>query len=89
MRIRIRRPRKDVKASIAGAERARDDANSRLAAARDMIAVQGERARAERATIIAAIRRMREQNHLSQLILDTVEKETGDVPGAGGGRADQ
>ena len=83
--MRLRRRPRDVKASINDAVRAREDAATRLAEARDLIAVQGERARAERVTIIAAIKRMREQNHLSQLILDTVEKETGDGDGKAGG----
>jgi F0F1-type ATP synthase membrane subunit b/b' len=86
--MRVRRRHKEIASSIDAAVRAREDANDRLAAARDMIAVQGERARAERATIITALRRMREQNNLARLILDTVEKETGDDAGAAGRRSD-
>jgi hypothetical protein len=78
-----RRPR-DVKASIEGAVRARDDATTRLAEARDLIAVQRERARAERATIIAALKKMREANNLAGLILDSVERDTGDGDGRAG-----
>jgi len=79
------RRRGDIAASVEAAVRARDDANGRLAAARDMIAVQLERARAERVTIIASIKRMREQDSLARLILDNVEKETGGGGEAGSG----
>ena len=75
-----RRARKDVAASIDAAARARDDANARLAETRDLLAVQNEQARDERHTIIAALRRMREANNLARMILDTVERQTGDGP---------
>jgi hypothetical protein len=76
-----------VTASIEAAVRARADAAGRLAEARDVIAVQSERARSERKTIIAALRQMREANNLSRLIMDTVERDTGasDDAGASGG----
>jgi hypothetical protein len=77
-----RRRHKQIASSIDAAVRARQDANDRLTAARDLIAVQGERARAERATIITALKRMREQDNLARLLLDTVARETG-----GGGEA--
>ena len=88
MKLRRRRPASDVAASIKAATQAREDANTQLAEARDVIAVQGERARHERATIITGLRKMREQNNLARLILDTVEQETGtghDTSAAGGG----
>lgn len=86
MRLLRRRP-SDVKASIEGAVRAREDATTRLAEARDLIAVQRERARAERVTIIASLKKMREANNLSGLILDSVERDTGagDDAGKAGG----
>jgi len=89
MRLRRRTPR-DVKASITEAVRVRDEATARLAAARDMLIMQRERGRAERATVIAAIRRMREANNLSGMILDAVERETreADDSGAAGCRPD-
>lgn len=87
--MRIGKRRKDVAASIEAAQKARDDANRRLADARDVIAVQGERARHEKATIIAAIKKMRESNNLGRLILDTVQREAeaGNEPGAAGDRS--
>ena len=84
MRLRKTR-RQDVAASIDAAAQASEDARQRLAEARDVIAVQKERARAERGTIIAAVRRMREQNNLARLILDGVERDTGNDAGAAGG----
>ena len=83
MRLRRRTP-KDVKESIEAAVTAREEATSRLQETRDLIAVQGERARAERATIIAALKRMRANNNLAALIMDTVEKNTNDAGGGGG-----
>ena len=87
MRLRRRAP-KDVTASIETAAAAREDATKRLQETRDLVAVQGERARAERVTIIAALKRMRANNNLAALIMDTVEKDTNDAGGGGGG-ADQ
>lgn len=87
MKLRRRRPVKDVAASIEAAARASEDATGRLAEMRDLIAVQQERGRQERVTIIASLRRMRENNNLARLILDTVEHETGagdDASSAGG-----
>lgn len=74
------RPRrhKDVKSSIRAATKAAEEAAERLAATQDMLAVQKERARAERITIIAALKRMREANNLARMILDTVEREAGE-----------
>jgi hypothetical protein len=86
MQLRRRAP-KDITASIENAVRAREDAAGRLKETRDLIAVQGERARSERVTIIAAIKKMRETNNLAGLILDDVEKGTGadgDAGTAGG-----
>jgi hypothetical protein len=74
-----------VASSIEAAACARERANEQLAAARDVIAVQGERARHERATIIAGLKKMREQNNLARLIMDTVEREARDDAGAAGG----
>lgn len=79
------RRRKDIAASINAAVNARGDANDRLAAARDLIAVQGERARAERVTVIAALRKMREQNNLARMLLDTMERGADGDAGAAGG----
>lgn len=87
MRLRRRRPAKDVAASIEDAARAREDATGRLEEARDLIAVQRERARYEQATIIAALKRMRENNNLARMIMDTVERDTNDA-GGGSGRTD-
>jgi len=72
-----------VRASIEDAARAREEANLRLVTARDLVAVQRERARAERVTIIAAIRKMRESNNLSGLIFDGLEQEMGAADDAG------
>lgn len=81
--MRLRRHR-DVKSSIGAAVRAKDDANHRLTEARDVIAAQRERARAERATIITALARMRQADNLARMLLDTVERETGEHGEAGG-----
>lgn len=83
MRLRRRAP-KDVVASIKAAAVAREDATSQLQQARDLIAVQNERARAERVTIITALKRMRADNNLARLIMDTVEHETGEGTGETG-----
>jgi hypothetical protein len=82
--VKLRRKRKDIRASIDAAIRARDNANGRLAEARDIIAAQKERARGERATIITALARMRQQNNLARMILDTVERGTGGADEASG-----
>ena len=84
MRLR-RKTARDIASSIDEATRARDDANARLADARDVIAVQRERARHERETIIAGLKKMRQQNNLARLIMDTVEREAGDDSGQAGG----
>ena len=78
------RKAKDIAASLAAAERAREDANARLAELRDATAVQKERSRHERATIIASLQKMRQQNNLARLIMDTVEREAGNDTGAAG-----
>ena len=83
--MRLRKRKRDVIASIDAAAHASSDAQARLAEARDTLAVQRERARGERETIIAAIKRYREQNNLARLILDSVEKETGNDAGTAGG----
>jgi hypothetical protein len=83
--MRRLRKAKDVKASIDEATRASEEAAGRLADARDLLAVQRERGRAERVTIIAALKRMREANNLAGLILDHVERQTGENGEAGGG----
>ena len=75
--MRLRRKPSDISASIEDAVRAREDATTRLGEARDLIAVQRERARAERVTIIASLKKMRAANNLAGLILDDVEKNTG------------
>ncbi len=76
-----RKRREDVAASISAAARARENANEQLAVARDVIAVQRERARRERETIITALKKMRQSNNLGALILDAVEKDvTGENP---------
>lgn len=82
--MRLRRRSSDVAASAEAATRAREDANARLAAVRDVISVQKERARHERETVIAALKKMREQNNLAALIIDNIERETGDDTGAPG-----
>jgi hypothetical protein len=82
--VKLRRRRKDIKESIDAAVRARDEANGRLAETRDIIAAQKERARTERTVIITALARMRQQNNLARMILDTVERETGEAGGTGG-----
>jgi hypothetical protein len=84
----LRRNSREIRASIDAAVRARDDANERLTVMRDLIAVQKERARSERVTIIAALRRMRSQDNLARMLLDTVEREAaGNEPGALGSGA--
>lgn len=65
--------------------RARDDANDRLAKAHDLVTEQKDRARAERGTIITALKRMRQQNNLAGLLLDTMEREAGGGAGAARG----
>jgi len=82
--VRLRRRPSEVASSIEAAARARDDANQRLADARDVIAVQRERARHERETIIKSLRKMRETNNLAALIMDSVEREAGDDAGKAG-----
>jgi hypothetical protein len=82
---RLRRTKEDVKASIDEATRASEEAAGRLAEARDLLAVQKERARSERVTIIAALKRMRAANNLAGMILDTVEQQTGEPGETGGG----
>lgn len=76
-----RRRRKEVTSSIGAAVRAREDANEQLVKARDVIATQSERARAEHATVIEALRRMRQSNNLARMILDSVEKDVTGTPG--------
>jgi hypothetical protein len=76
MRLLRRRP-SSVRSSIADAVAARKDAARRLADTRDVIAVQRERARAERKTIIEALRMIREQNNLADLIMGEIEKQAG------------
>ena len=78
------RKSKDVKASIGAATRASEEAAGRLAETRDLLAIQQERARNERATLIASLKRLRAANNLSKMILDTVERESGG-PGETGG----
>jgi hypothetical protein len=87
MRLPRRRPPEDIRASADAAVTAREEAGARLAETRNLIAVQSERARHERATIIAAVRKIREQDNLARLILDEVERGTGSDPGADSGRA--
>jgi hypothetical protein len=87
MRFRKGRRPDDIRASADAAVRARENATARLTETRDLIAVQAERARHERATIIAAVRKMREQNNLAGMILDEVERGTDGDPGADSGRA--
>jgi len=84
-RFRRRHP-KEIRASASAAVSAREEAAARLAETRELIAAQSERARRERATIIAAVRRIREQDSLAGLILDEVERGTGGDPGADSGR---
>jgi hypothetical protein len=87
--MQLRRRRKqDVVESIDAAARASRDSGERLADARHQLAGQRERARIERITIIAAIRRMREQDNLARLILDSVEREAGSDAGTARGGAD-
>lgn len=74
--MRLRRHR-DITASIEAAARASAETTQRLAETRDLIATQKERGRNERVTIIAALKKMREQNNLARMLLDTVEQETG------------
>ena len=89
--MRFRRGRRPdaIRASADAAVSAREAAAERLAETRDLIAVQAERARNERATIIAAVRKMREQDNLAGMILDEVERGAAGDPGADSGRAHQ
>jgi hypothetical protein len=90
MRFRNRRRSpEDIRASADAAVTAREEAAGRLAETRDLIAAQAERARRERATIIAAIRRMREQDSLAGLILDDLERGAGGDTGADSGGTHQ
>ena len=89
MRFRKGRRRDDITASADAAVTARKTAAAKLAETRDLIATQAERARSERATIIAAVRKMREQDSLAGMILDDVERGAGSEPGGDGGGADQ
>jgi hypothetical protein len=77
MRLRRRRPA-SISFSIAEAVTARENAAAQLAEARDVIAVQRGRARAERKTIIGGLRALREQNSLADLIMGEIEKQAGD-----------
>jgi len=81
MRFRKGRRPDDIRASADAAVTAREEAAARLAETRDLVAVQAERARQERVTIIAAVRKMREQENLAGLILDEVERGAGGDPG--------
>jgi hypothetical protein len=89
MRFRIGRRGRDITASADAAVTARKAAAAKLAETRDLIAVQAERGRMERATITAAVRKMREQDNLAGLILDDIERGAGGDPGADSGRAHQ
>jgi hypothetical protein len=89
MRFRIGRRPGDITASADAAVAARKAAAAKLAETRDLIATQAERARNERATIIAAVRKMREQDNLAGLILDDMERGAASDPGADSGRAHQ
>jgi hypothetical protein len=89
VRFRIGRRRDDIRASAAAAVTARAAAAAKLAETRDLIAVQAERARNERATITAAVRKMREQDNLAGMILDEVERGAGGDAGTDSGGAHQ
>ena len=89
MRFRKGRRPDDIRASADAAVTAREGASARLAETRDLIATQAERARQERATIIAAVRKMRQQDSLAGLILDDIERGAAGDPGADSGRAHQ
>jgi hypothetical protein len=82
MRLRRRRP-KEIKESSDKAVVAREEATSRLAETKDLLEAQAARARYERATIIAAVRKIREQDNLAGLILDDIERGSGGEPGTG------
>jgi hypothetical protein len=82
---RLRKAR-DVRTSIDKAARAAEEAAGRLTEARDLLAAQRKRGHNERVTIIASLKRMRAANNLAGMILDTVERETGE-PGEAGGHA--
>jgi ABC-type transporter Mla subunit MlaD len=84
--MRLRKRRRDITASIEAAARASAETAARLAETRDLIATQRERARSERTTIIASLKRMRETNNLARMLLDTVER---DAHGADGSPAHQ
>ena len=89
MRFKKGRPPDVIRASADAAVTAREEAGARLAETRDLIAAQAERARHERATIIAAVRRIREQDNLAGLILDGIERGAGRDPGADSGGTHQ
>lgn len=89
MRFRKGRRRDDITASAAAAVTARKAAAAKLADTRDLIATQAERGRNERATIIAAVRKMREQDNLAAMILDDIERGADGDPGADSGRTHQ
>ncbi len=80
--MRLRKRRRDVTASIQAAARAYDETAARLAETRDIIAVQRERGRSERETIIASLKRMRQANNLAEMLLDTVEREANGATGS-------
>ena len=83
--MRLRRRRNgEIAASIEAARRASAEATGRLTETRDLLATQRERARNESTTIIAALKKMRQQNNLAGMILDTVERQAG-----GGGAEDR
>ncbi len=82
--MRLRKHRRDITASIEAAARAATETAERLAQTRDLIAVQKACLRTERATVIASLKKMREQNNLARMLLDTVEREAGNDARAAG-----
>ena len=80
-----RRRHREITASINDAARASAEAAERLAAARDLIAAQKRLYRSERVSVIAALKKMRAQDNLARMLLDTVEKDAGAADEAGCG----
>ena len=78
MRLRKRR-NGEIADSIEAARQASEESAGRLTETRELLATQKEHARNERVTIIEALRKMRAANNLSQMILDSVEKDVTSV----------
>jgi hypothetical protein len=73
---RKRKPRTDAaKAAVGDALTAGAEASERLASASETRAAAADQAAHEQRTVIRELRRMRAENHLAEMILNSVRRE--------------